>query len=85
MCRNTIGHVFVYPFLGSEMKQKVLPKGMFLSHIEVTILFSVKCVCLFSFFIEKLELLANLKGFYTSVSLRKQPTFCYTATGFAVK
>ena len=50
MCRNTKGHVFLYPFLGSEMKEKVLPKGMLLSHIEVTIFFSVKFVCLFVFF-----------------------------------
>ena len=47
MCRNTEGHGFFYPFLESEMKQNVLLKGMFLSHIEVTIFFSVKCVCLF--------------------------------------
>ena len=66
MCRNTKGNVFLYPFLGSEMKQKVLPKGMFLSHIEVTIFFSVKCVCLFFFFIEELELnifVSKFKGF----------------------
>lgn len=50
MCRNTKGHVFLYHFLGSEMKEKVLPKGMLLSHIEVTIFFSVKFVCLFVFF-----------------------------------
>ena len=65
MCRNTKGHVFLYPFLGSEMKQKVLPKGILLSHIEVTIFFSVKCVCLF-FFIEELELnifVSKFKGF----------------------
>ena len=48
------------------MKQKFLPKGMFLSHIEVTIFFSVKCVCLFFFFIEELELnifVSKFKGF----------------------
>ena len=49
---------------------------MFLSHIEVTIFFNVKFV--FFFFIEELELnlfISKFKGFYTSVSLRKQPTF----------
>ena len=42
-----------------------MPKGMLLSHIEVTIFFSVKCVCLF-FFIEELELnifVSKFKGF----------------------
>ena len=67
MCRNTKGHVFLYPFLGSEMKEKVLPKGMLLSHIEVTIFFSVKFVCLFVFFfIEEVELnlfMSKFKGF----------------------
>ena len=67
MCRNTKGHGFFYPFLGSEMKQKVLPKDMFLSHIEVTIFFIVKFVCFF-FFIEELALnifvrLSKFKGF----------------------
>ena len=65
MCRNTKDHVFFYPFLGSEMKQKVLPKGMLLSHIEVTIFFSVKFVCLFVF-IEEVELnlfMSKFKGF----------------------
>ena len=65
MCRNTKGNVFLYPFLGSEMKQKVLPKGMLLSHIEVTIFFSVKFVCLFVF-IEEVELnlfMSKFKGF----------------------
>ena len=65
MCRNIKGHAFFYPFLGSEMKQKVLPKGMLLSHIEVTIFFSVKFVCLFVF-IEEVELnlfMSKFKGF----------------------
>ena len=47
-------------------------------------------VCLFVclFFIEELELnllISKFKGFYTSISLRKQPTFCDIATGFPVK
>ena len=36
---------------------------------------------------EELELnlfISKFKGFYTSVSLRKQPTFCDIATGFPV-
>ena len=47
------------------MKQKFLPRGMFLSHIEVTIFFSVKFVF---FFIEELELnlfISKFKGFYS--------------------
>ena len=58
---------------------------MFLSHIEVTIFFNVRFVF---FFMEELELnlfISKFKGFYTSVSLRKQPTFSDITTGFPVK
>ena len=67
------------------MKKKVLLKGMFLSHIEVTVFFNVEFVF---FFIEELELnlfISKFKGFYTSVSQRKQPTFCDITTGFPMK
>ena len=67
------------------MKKKILPRGMFLSHIEVTVFFNVKFVF---FFIEELELnlfISKFKGFYTSVGQRKQPTFSDIATGFPVK
>ena len=79
MYRNTKGHIFKIVFGVLKWRKKFLPKGMFLSHIEVTIFFNVKFVF---FFIEELELNLFIS---TSVSLRKQPTFCDITTGFPVK
>ena len=85
MYRNTRGHIFKILFGVLKWRKKFLPKGMFLSHIEVTIFFNVRFVF---FFMEELELnlfISKFKGFYTSVSLRKQPTFSDITTGFPVK
>ena len=74
---------FFIPFGGLKRSKKIFKGYVSFTHWGYHI-FQCKVCLLFFFFIEELELnllLANLKGFYTSVSLR----FCYTASSFPAK
>ena len=87
MCRNTKGQVFFFflSLLGVWNEAKIFAKG-YVSFTRWGYHIFQRKVC--SFFIEELELnllIIKFKGFYTSISLRKQPTFCDIATGFPVK
>ena len=77
---------FFNPFWGSELKQKLLPKGMFLSHRNWGYhVFQCKVRFFFIEYFWMYLFISKFKGFYTSVSLRKQPTFCDIVTGFPLK